>query len=107
MDMSLRFGSVQYLCPILLIFVFLNGSFEDNNNVLATESRNSSGGLRWRSDEASDEEDELKWDMEPTSFGSMPVKGRRSRRFAYSIFFNKPPNNKSPHSKSKGRQSMF
>lgn len=60
----------------------MNGSFKDNNNVLATESRNNSGGLRWRSDEASDEEDELKWDMEPTSFGSMPVKGRRTRRFA-------------------------
>ncbi|CAN6807906.1 unnamed protein product [Brassica oleracea] len=60
----------------------LSSSFKDNNNVLATESRNNSGGLRWRSDEASDEEDELKWDMEPTSFGSMPVKGRRTRRFA-------------------------
>uniref|UniRef100_A0A0D3B5X4 RING-type domain-containing protein n=1 Tax=Brassica oleracea var. oleracea TaxID=109376 RepID=A0A0D3B5X4_BRAOL len=60
----------------------LSSSFKDNNNVLATESRNNSGGLRWRSDEASNEEDELKWDMEPTSFGSMPVKGRRTRRFA-------------------------
>jgi E3 ubiquitin-protein ligase HOS1 len=49
---------------------------DNNNNVLATESRNNSGGLRWRSDETSDDEDEL------TSFGSMPVKGRRRRRFA-------------------------
>ncbi|CAH8376467.1 unnamed protein product [Eruca vesicaria subsp. sativa] len=43
----------------------------NNNNLLATESRNKSGGLRWRSDEASDEEDE-----------PMPVKGRRTRGFA-------------------------
>ncbi|CAH8361395.1 unnamed protein product [Eruca vesicaria subsp. sativa] len=60
----------------------MSSSFKDNNNVLATEKRNNSGGLRWRSDEASDEEDELKWDMEPTSFGSMPIKGRRTRIFA-------------------------
>ncbi|KAF8108335.1 hypothetical protein N665_0111s0046 [Sinapis alba] len=57
-------------------------SFKDNDNVFATESRNNSGGLRWRSDEASDEEDERKWNTEPSSFGSMPVKGGRTRRFA-------------------------
>ncbi|KAL1217802.1 E3 ubiquitin-protein ligase HOS1 [Cardamine amara subsp. amara] len=56
-------------------------SLKDNNG-LATESRNNSGGLRWRSDETSDEEDEPNLGMEPTSFGSMPVKGRRRRRFA-------------------------
>ncbi|CAG7874135.1 unnamed protein product [Brassica rapa] len=42
---------------------------------------NNSGGLRWRSDEASDEEDEPNWGIAPISSGSMPVKGRR-RRFA-------------------------
>lgn len=57
------------------------GSLKNNNNVLATESRNESGGLRWRSDEGSDEESEPIWGMEPTSSGSMPVKGRRTRRF--------------------------
>lgn len=57
-------------------------SLRDNKNVLATESRNNNGGLRWRSDETSDEEDEPKLSMEPTSSGSMPVKGRRRRRFA-------------------------
>lgn len=60
----------------------MNCSLKDNNNVLATESRNNSGGLRWRSDETSDEEDELKLGMEVTNFSSMPVKGRRRRRFA-------------------------
>ncbi|CAN6824109.1 unnamed protein product [Brassica oleracea] len=43
-------------------------------------SRNNTGGLRWRSDEASDEE-EPNWGIESISSGSMPVKGRR-RRFA-------------------------
>lgn len=61
----------------------MNCSLKDNNNVLATESRNNSGGLRWRSDETSDEEDEPKLGMEGmTNFGSIPVKGRRRRRFA-------------------------
>ncbi|CAN6995314.1 unnamed protein product [Brassica rapa subsp. trilocularis] len=41
----------------------------------------SSGVLRWRSYEASDEEDEPNWGIAPISSGSMPVKGRR-RRFA-------------------------
>ncbi|CAN7103566.1 unnamed protein product [Brassica rapa subsp. narinosa] len=41
----------------------------------------SSGGLRWRSDEASDEEDKPNWGIAPISSGSMPVKGKR-RRFA-------------------------
>ncbi|KAH0925042.1 hypothetical protein HID58_017298 [Brassica napus] len=45
------------------------------------ESRNNSGVLRWRSYEASDEEDEPNWGIAPISSGSMPVKGRR-RRFA-------------------------
>lgn len=82
---SLR-NFVWFLCPRLLVLYWMsyisivcimNCSLKDNNNnVLATESRNNSGGLRWRSDETSDDEDEL------TSFGSMPVKGRRRRRFA-------------------------
>lgn len=59
----------------------MNGSFKDNDNVFATESRNNSGGLRWRSDESSEEEDEPKWGFEPISSRSRPVKGRR-RRFA-------------------------
>ncbi|CAN7137977.1 unnamed protein product [Brassica rapa subsp. narinosa] len=59
----------------------MSSSLKNNNNVLATESRNESGGLRWRSDEGSDEESEPIWGMEPTSSGSMPVKGRRTRRF--------------------------
>ncbi|XP_024003814.1 E3 ubiquitin-protein ligase HOS1 isoform X2 [Eutrema salsugineum] len=59
----------------------MSSSLKDNNNVLATESRNNNGGLSWRSDEGSDEEDEPKWGMEPSSSSSMPVKGRR-RRFA-------------------------
>ncbi|KAF3508611.1 hypothetical protein F2Q69_00001966 [Brassica cretica] len=85
---TLLIWMIQWIClqgTFNLLF-FINHCvtvcFKDNNNVLATESRNNSGGLRWRSDEASNEEDELKWDMEPTSFGSMPVKGRRTRRFA-------------------------
>ncbi|KAG2326356.1 hypothetical protein Bca52824_009084 [Brassica carinata] len=62
--------------------VDMSSSLKDNNNnVMVTESRNSGGGLRWRSDEASDEEDEPNWGIEPISSGSMPVKGRR-RRFA-------------------------
>lgn len=60
----------------------MSSSLKNNSNVLTTESRNTSGGLRWRSDEASDEEDEPKWTMEPTISGSLPVKGRRTRRFA-------------------------
>ncbi|KAF2605585.1 hypothetical protein F2Q70_00024738 [Brassica cretica] len=60
--------------------VDMSSRLKDNNNVLATESRNNSGGLRWRSYEASDEE-EPNWGIEPISSGSMPVKGRR-RRFA-------------------------
>ncbi|KAG2332393.1 hypothetical protein Bca52824_003573 [Brassica carinata] len=52
----------------------MSSSFKDNNNVFATESRNKSGGLRWRSDEASDEGDEPRWDMEPASFGSMRLR---------------------------------
>uniref|UniRef100_A0A1J3IJS6 E3 ubiquitin-protein ligase HOS1 n=1 Tax=Noccaea caerulescens TaxID=107243 RepID=A0A1J3IJS6_NOCCA len=60
----------------------MSSSLKDNNNVLASESRNNSGGLRWRSDETSDEEVEPKWDMEPISSGPVPVKGRRRRRFA-------------------------
>ncbi|CAF1869514.1 unnamed protein product [Brassica napus] len=59
----------------------MSSSLKNNNNVLATESRNKSGGLRWRSDEGSDEKSEPMWGMEPTSSGSMPVKGRRTRRF--------------------------
>ncbi|KAF2567201.1 hypothetical protein F2Q68_00024079 [Brassica cretica] len=51
-------------------------SLKDNNNALATESRNNTGGLRWRSDEASDEE-EPNWGIESISSGSMPVKGMR------------------------------
>ncbi|KAL0770146.1 hypothetical protein Bca101_035296 [Brassica carinata] len=60
--------------------VDISSRLKNNNNVLATESRNNSGGLRWRSYEASDEE-EPNWGIEPISSGSMPVKGRR-RRFA-------------------------
>ncbi|KAF2565217.1 hypothetical protein F2Q68_00024082 [Brassica cretica] len=59
----------------------MSSRLKDNNNVLATESRNNSGGLRWKSDEASDEEDEPNWGIAPISSGSIPVKGRR-RRFA-------------------------
>ncbi|KFK36872.1 hypothetical protein AALP_AA4G182700 [Arabis alpina] len=59
----------------------MSSSLKDNKNVLAIESRNNSGGLRWRSDEASDEEDEPKWSMEPTNSGSIPVKERRRRKF--------------------------
>ncbi|KAL0740150.1 hypothetical protein Bca4012_081663 [Brassica carinata] len=60
----------------------MSSSLKNNNNVLATESRNRSGGLRWRSDEASDEENEPKWGIESANTGSMPVRGRRTRRFA-------------------------
>ncbi|KAJ0259503.1 E3 ubiquitin-protein ligase HOS1 [Hirschfeldia incana] len=60
----------------------MTSSLKNNNAaVLATESRNRSGGLRWRSDEASDEEDEPKWTMEPTNSGSVSVKGSRRRGF--------------------------
>lgn len=60
----------------------MNGSLKNDNNVLATESRNRSGGLRWRSDEASDEENEPKWGIESANTGSMPVRERRTRRLA-------------------------
>ncbi|XP_010508965.1 PREDICTED: E3 ubiquitin-protein ligase HOS1-like [Camelina sativa] len=61
----------------------MSSSFKHNTTAVATESRNNSGGLRWRSDETSEEEDELNLGMEPmTNFGSMQVKGRRRRRFA-------------------------
>ncbi|KAG2326358.1 hypothetical protein Bca52824_009086 [Brassica carinata] len=39
--------------------VDISSRLKDNNNVLATESRNNSGGLRWRSYEASDEEEQI------------------------------------------------